>query len=120
MQVVRHQVCLTCPAWVLAPRRRRGDQFDDDQEIWREPDDYLRWDFLPKVLGHIPITMALDDAQRAPMLLDFVFRLLKWTTDKIEPSWMNERERRDHRGTELHKWRRSFSYVLAKIALHLD
>jgi hypothetical protein len=107
-------------AWVLAPRRHNGDRFDDDKEIWQEPNDFLRWDFLPKVLGHIPVAAALGDALRAPMLLEFVFRLLKWTTDKIEPPWMNERQRREHRGTNLHEWRRSFSYVLAKIALHLD
>jgi hypothetical protein len=107
-------------AWVFAPRRRNGDRFDDGHETWREPDDYLRWDFLPKVLGHIPVATALGDTQRAPMLLDFIFRLLKWTTDKIEPSWIDERKRRDHRRTDLHEWRRGFSYVLAKIALLLD
>ena len=94
--------------------------FDNDEAIWREPDDFLRWDFLPKVLGHVPIPMALQDARRAPALLDFIYRLLKWTIDKLEPSWMDERKRRDHRGTELIKWRRSFSYVLAKVALELD
>lgn len=107
-------------AWILASRRQNGDRFDDDRKIWREPDDYLRWDFLPKILAHIPVAPALNDEQRTPLLLDFVFRLLKWTIEKIEPSWMSERKRRDHRGTELFEWRRTFSYLLAKISLELD
>jgi hypothetical protein len=108
------------PAWVQAPRRRHRDEFDDDEVIWREPDDYLRWDFLPKVLGHVPISKAMEDRERAPLLLDYTYKLLKWTLDKIEPSWAKDDRRRDHRASELGDWRRRFGYFVAKLALGLD
>jgi hypothetical protein len=108
------------PAWSQAPRRRHRDGFDDDERIWREPDDYLRWDFLPKVLGHVPTPEAMQDRQRAPLLLDYTYKLLKWTLDKIEPSWARDDRRRDHRASELGDWRRRFGHFLAKLALELD
>jgi hypothetical protein len=118
------------PAWVQGRRRRYGDDFededtdDDDQNerelIWREPDEFVRWDFMPKVLGHIPIATALRDAEHAPMLLDFIYRLLKWTLDKLEPVWKDARDQRDHRATQLGEWRLRFSHLLAKAALELD
>jgi hypothetical protein len=108
------------PAWVQAPRRRHRDDFDDDEVIWREPDDYLRWDFLPKVLGHVPMPEAMRDQQRAPLLLDYAYKLLKWTIDKIEPNWAKEDKRRDRRASELGDWRRRFGYFLAKLALELN
>jgi hypothetical protein len=108
------------PAWIHAPRERESEAFYDDTAVWREPDDFLRWDFLPKVLAHIPMHLALHDTQRAPLLLEFVFKLLKWTIDKIQPPWMEGRGQREHRATELLEWRRSFGYVLAKVALELD
>ena len=108
------------PAWVQAARRGYRDDFDDDEVNWREPDDYLRWDFLPKVLGHVPMPEAMRDQQRAPLLLDYAYKLLKWTIDKIEPSWAKEDKRRDRRTSELGDWRRRFGYFLAKLALELN
>ena len=108
------------PAWIQAPRRRHRGEFDDDEVIWREPDEYLRWDFLPKVLGHVPMPEAMRDRERAPLLLDYAYKLLKWTLDKIEPSWAKDDRRRDRRASELGDWRRRFGYFLAKLALELD
>jgi hypothetical protein len=111
-------------AWVRAPWRRGGDDlddaFDDDEAIWREPDDYLRWDLLPKILCHVPMPEAMRDPDRTPMLLDYVYKLLKWTLDKIEPHWAKDEERRNGRTSELGNWRRGFGYFLAKVALELD
>jgi hypothetical protein len=108
------------PAWIHAPRRRHGDRFDDETAIWREPDEFVRWDILPKVLRHIPMNVALHDARRGQALLDFIYKLLKWTIDKLEPPWMDERDQRDHRASDLIEWRHSFGHVLAKAALEID
>ena len=108
------------PAWIFAKRRRRHEFLEDDREIWREPDEFIRWDFLPHVMSHIPVHIALTDAAHATLLLDFVYQLVKWTTDKLEPAWMEEKDRRDHRGSELFEWRRAFGSLLAKVALEID
>ena len=44
---------------------------------------------------------------------------MKWTIDKIEPSWAKEDKRRDRRTSELGDWRRRFGYFIAKLALEL-
>jgi hypothetical protein len=111
------------PAWVHAPPRHRGRDYDDDQDedaVWREPDDYLRWDFLPKVLGHVPVPEAMHDERRAPLLLDYTYKLLNWTIEKIQPSWAKQDRRDNRRASEIGNWRRGFSYFLAKVALELD
>ena len=90
------------PAWIFAPRPLQEDTFSDgsrsSEPIWRDPDEFLRWDFLPKVLAKIPIQQALADAERGPALLAFSYQLLDWTNERLSPSWMTEdAERRDHR-----------------------
>ena len=54
------------------------------------------------------------------LLIDYTYKLLKWTLDKIEPSWAKDDRRRDRRASELGDWRRRFGYFLAKLALELD
>lgn len=51
--------------------------------------------------------------------MDYAYKLLKWTIDKIEPSWAKEDKRRDRRTSELGDWRRRFGYFIAKLALEL-
>jgi len=110
------------PAWTQAQRRGRHASLDDDEgdDVWREPDDYLRWDFLPKVLKHVPVPVAMRDPERKTLLVDYSYKLLKWTIDKIQPDWEKDDQRRDRRGTELGNWRAGFGYFIAKVALELD
>ena len=112
-------------AWVFAPfpetegRPVRGGR---QELVWRDPDIFLRWDFLPKVLAHIPITAAMTDAARRPAFVDFCVALLNWTNERLNPSWReadgDRRERR--RSTELIEWRRRFLWFLAHVALEME
>ena len=108
------------PAWVKAPSSRRRREYEDEEgAVWREPNEYLRWDFLPKVLKHVPVADAMRDSQRAPLLLRYTYGLLNWTIQKIEPDWAKGEQRRDRRATQIGQWRPSFGYFLAKVALEL-
>ena len=73
-----------------------------------------------KFLGTFRCRRRCGTEQRAPLLLDYTYKLLKWTLDKIEPSWAKDDRRRDRRTSELGDWRRRFGYFLAKLALELD
>lgn len=109
------------PAWIKAPPRGSRGEYDNDEDaIWREPDDYLRWDFLPKVLKYVPIPDAMRDAQRALLLLKYTYSLLNWTIEKIQPPWEEEDRHENRRVAEIGQWRQGFSYFLAKVALELD
>ncbi|MGC2494835.1 hypothetical protein [Candidatus Binatus sp.] len=113
------------PAWIFAPRPLQEDTFSDgsrsSEPIWRDPDEFLRWDFLPKVLAKIPIPQALADSESGPALRAFSYQLLDWTNERLSPSWMTEdAERKDHRSMELLDWRRQLCWFLGRLALVLD
>ena len=56
---------------------------------WREPQDFLRWDFLPKVLAGIPIKQVLADQDYRPAFLALCAQLLEWTILRLLPPWLN-------------------------------
>jgi hypothetical protein len=72
--------------WVFAPPKPRDDPFFDQQRarepVWRDPDDFLRWDFLPKIFGSIPIDAVMNDALRRPAFISFCCELLNWTLER--------------------------------------
>ncbi|HEY1748814.1 MAG TPA: ATP-binding protein [Xanthobacteraceae bacterium] len=111
-------------AWVFAPvperdgwPHRRGHE----QPVWREPDIFLRWDFLPKILARIPIAAAMGDALRRPAFIGFCVALLGWTNERLSPSWRDDNEeRRERRTSDLMEWRSRLLGFLAQVALQME
>jgi hypothetical protein len=103
-----------------AARGRRGQPPKDSQ--WRAPDEFLRWDFLPKVLRGVPVGQILSDRERRPAFLTLCDHLVSWTVQKFVPPWREEgtRGRREDRATELYEWRRELFTFLGVVALELD
>jgi hypothetical protein len=111
--------------WVFAPPIPRDDPFFDMERtkdpVWREPDEFLRWDFLPKIFGSIPVDAAMNDPLRRPAFISFCYELLNWTLEHLNPSWQTEAaERRDRESATLLEWRRLLFWLLAQVALHLE
>jgi hypothetical protein len=110
--------------WVFAPPRPRTDGFSGGKgskdPVWRDPDEFLRWDFLPKILGSIPIEAVMADGLRRPAFISFCYELLKWTLERIDPSWRTDKPKRRDRQTNLFEWRRVLFKLLAKVSLHLE
>ena len=113
--------------WVFAPPSPRDDDLPfgpthQPGPVWRDPDVFLRWDFLPKVLGQVPIGRVMDDPARRPALLALCDQLVAWTVERLEPSWLqkSDRERRDRHRTDLYEWRSRLYAFLAQVALHLE
>ena len=89
--------------------------------IWRDPDIFLRRDFLPKVLKSIPIDSVMADDLRCPAFIAFCFKLVTWTIERFAPSWSQaESDFRDQLGGELHEWCSSVFRFLAQVALKLE
>jgi len=87
---------------------------------WREPETFLRWDFLPKVLSSVPLRQILADADYSPALLTLCHQLLDWTIQRLVPPWADEdTDRRDRRSTDILEWRRELGRFLAKVGLIL-
>ena len=111
------------PAWVFAPPE--PDKFYGVQRsvkpIWRNPDEFWRWDYAPKVLKLAPIDKIMNDPARQEQFLRLCDSLLAWTIDKLNPSWEeDESKRRDRQGSEILEWRREFSQLLARVSGHLN
>jgi hypothetical protein len=88
---------------------------------WREPDRFLRWDFLPKLFSKIPVECVLADDMCRPAFLAFCFSLVSWTIERLSPPWLESNEHgRDHRSSELYQWRVSLFRFLAHVALLID
>ena len=97
-----------------------GRRQHDPKPVWRDPDEFLRWDFLPKVLDQVPIGAAMADTLRRPAFLSWCYALLEWTNERLNPSWKESAaDRRDRRKSELLEWRRRVMWFLAKAALLL-
>ena len=112
------------PAWVFAPFPEQagmpGRKRHNSKPVWRDADEFLRWDFLPKVLARVPIVAALADTLRRPAFLSWCYELLDWTNERLNPPW-NEAgaDRRDRRTSELIEWRGQIMWFLAQAALLL-
>lgn len=108
--------------WFFAPPNL-GDYSDSDlgrhEPIWRNPDVFVRWDFLPKILQHIPIAVVMNDAQHRPVFLAFCHDLLRWILERINPSWEEATQRNDRRKTEVLELRSRFFWLLGQVALYL-
>jgi len=108
--------------WVFAPPNLGGYSNSDlgrHEPIWRNPDVFVRWDFLPKILQHIPIAAVMNDAQHRPVFLAFCHDLLRWILERINPSWEEATQRNDRRKTEVLELRSRFFWLLGQVAFYL-
>jgi len=111
--------------WVFASPRPLGaapfDRHGEQEPTWRDPDEFLRWDFLPKILPYIPVAIAMNDPRCRPIVLAFCDDLLKWIVERVNPSWEDETaQRRERPSTETLQLRHRFFWLLGQVALYLD
>jgi hypothetical protein len=112
-------------AWVYAPPLPHEYPFGRPREstdrVWRDPDLFLRWDFLPKILSAVPIQQLMSDPSRRPAVLDLCDQLVAWTIERLNPPWQSDRkDRRDHQESELIEWPSHLYRFLARVALQMD
>jgi hypothetical protein len=112
-------------AWVFAPARSIqgpfGEEIQGGKPIWRDPDEYFNHRYLSALLGKLPFRELLNDAGTAVLFLDFCKSLVKWTVEKMAPSWEEQGTLR-HRDneTELFEWTSELGRFLGQVALHLE
>jgi hypothetical protein len=89
--------------------------------VWRDPEVFLRRDFLPKVLGVVPIDRVMSDPLRRPAFLELCDQLVSWTVERLNPPWqIGKEDRYDRQESELLEWRAQLYHLLAHVALHMD
>jgi hypothetical protein len=115
------------PPWIKMPDTGRGDRYRSSEQGFTMGEEFLRWDYLPRILRHIPISRVIADPDRAPAFLEFCQSLVKWTIDRISPPWLadeqsrkGKRQRQENYDAEVLEWRSALYKFLAKVALQID
>jgi len=110
--------------WVFAPPNvgyfPQSEEFGGREPIWQNPDVFLRWDLLPKILPHIPVAVVMSDNRHRSMFLTFCYDLLQWILERVNPSWEETAPRHNRGTTEVYDLRARFFWLLAEVALYLE
>jgi hypothetical protein len=106
---------LTIPprAWVRQAARGKWRQ---GEEHWTHPDTDFDPYFAKVVIGHFPIERWARSAEHREALLQYADELVRWTSDRLFPSWEEARER-EHHGTQLYEWLSALATFIARVAI---
>jgi len=106
---------LTIPpsAWV---RQAARGKWRHGEEHWTHPDTDFDPYFAKDVIGHFPIEGWAASAERREALLQYADELVRWTVDRLFPSWEESRER-ERDGTQLYEWLLALATFVARVAI---
>ena len=100
-------------AWVRQtspPKRRR------DEEGWIHPDPDFEPYFAKDLISYFPIESWAASAEHRAVLLRYADELVRWTTDRLFPSWEDRRERERH-ATHLYEWLSALATFVTRVAI---
>ncbi len=105
---------LTIPpgAWVRQAARPKRKQ---REEHWSHPDPDFDQHFAKDVIRHFPIESWAASAEHREALLQYADELVRWTADRLFPSWLERRER-ESCGTQLYEWLSALATFVARVA----
>ncbi|WP_217916774.1 hypothetical protein [Janthinobacterium sp. BJB401] len=100
-----------------APKRRgRGHH---QESGWKLNAMQVDVAFLQKIIGVIPIDAAVADKRFASQFLDWCEDLVRWTTERVAPSWVTSKRELEVDGADFYEWKRYLYAFLAKVSLCL-
>jgi hypothetical protein len=100
-------------AWVKKSVRAKWRQ-DEEQRTY--PDTDFAPDVAKDLIGHFPVEQLAASAEHCEILLKYGDELVRWTTDRLFPGWLNARER-EHGGTHLCEWTAALATFVARVAV---
>lgn len=84
----------------------------------REPDEFLRWDFLPKLVHQLPVAAIMADAEHREAVLACCDDLVRWFVERLQPVEKDPHDR--HSDADVMELQAQFFYQLGLIALRMD
>lgn len=86
---------------------------DHEKNYWVEAD--VGWDtsFAEKIISVLPIETIIRNSSKI-FFLDFVSDLVKWTIEKVQPSWQSKSDRFNYEG-DLYEWVDALGALIGKI-----
>lgn len=107
---------LTSPpaAWVrqAPPNERRRRR----QQDWAEPDPHFEPYFAKDLIPHFPIESWAVSAEHLSALLAYADELVRWTADRLFPSWEDRRDR-DRAAANFYEWMSALAIFVARMAI---
>lgn len=109
------------PPWVKAIEERSAGRISVKRE-WRDADPSFSPQYAAKPLSLFPVEAWCQSAIYKPMFERLLKQLVKWTAERLMPSWCDEKSRRkrDHSTTSLIEWNRVLGDLLARAAPFFD
>ncbi|AYA02718.1 AAA family ATPase [Acinetobacter sp. WCHAc010034] len=86
---------------------------DHEKNHWVKAD--VGWDtsFAEKIISVLPIETIIQSSSKI-FFLDFVSDLVKWTIEKVQPSWQSKSDRFNYEG-DLYEWVDTLGALIGKI-----
>jgi hypothetical protein len=107
---------LTFPpaAWVrhTPPNERRRRR----QQDWAQPDPHFEPYFAKDLIPHFPIESWAASAEHLSALLAYADELVRWTADRLFPSWEDRRDR-ERAAAHFYEWMSALATFVAHVAI---
>ena len=111
----RASTSLTVPpaAWVRqTPSAKRRSR----QEDWTHPDPDFEPYFAKDMIPYFPIQAWAGSTKYLSALLTYAGELVRWTVDRLFPSWEDRRER-DRAAANFYEWLSALATFVARVAI---
>ena len=100
-------------AWIRQVSRVNRRHAEAD---WTRPDPDFEPYYAKDLIGHFPIQTWATSAEHSAALLRYADELVRWTADRLFPSWENRRDRERH-AANLYEWLSALAPFVARVAI---
>ncbi|QSZ57714.1 ATP-binding protein [Rhizobium sp. ZX09] len=102
------------PAWVKASKQNRRAE-----DYWTAPKRSFDGQYAAKLFAHFPIEEWCRSDVYRPKIQSLLLELVRWTAERLMPSWDDRKTRRD-KDTSLFEWDRTLGTMLARALPFFD
>ncbi len=101
-------------------RRRSWDPFQSDDVVWDDPDPMFNARYAASVFQHFPIEALCQTDTFKPLVAIALKHFVRWTSERLMPSWKDRQSQLDRISAELTEWTRLLGDLLARSAPHFE
>ena len=101
-------------------RRRSWDPFQSDDVVWDDPNPRFNARYAANVFQHFPIEALCRTDTFKPLVEIALKHFVRWTSERLMPTWKDHESRLDRKLAELTEWTRLLGDLLARAAPYFE